>query len=260
MIMRRDGDRLVCVRQTDHQAQCLLMARAWGGEAIRIEHWASVELAAACHDDGWADVDADPAAHPTVDFTRIATEDHCALYERGIAAAESLDPRAGLIVSMHGQGLHQQRLGLDGPVTPVDRLSPPARDFALAQLARQDRLAEAIGDDIALAVWRWDAYRLLQAWDSLSLYLIWRGLPDGRAGEVGPAPLGPGDGGVRLRLEPLGRHTAICDPFPFAAAEVALPVVTRTVPAAADPRDLAAALAEADEVEVEYVLCRSAGG
>ena len=247
----------MCVRQVDHQAQCLLMARAWGGPgATRLEHWEAVEVAAGLHDEGWRSVDDEPGSQATVDFTRIAAAEHCALYEQGIAHVEAVDARAGLLVSMHGQGLHQARLGLDGRVPPIDTLDAPQARFAQAQVERQERIARALGDDIDLALWRWDAYRLLQAWDRLSLYLVWRGLPDGRAGEIGPAPLAPGNDGTTLRLEPVGRRTVLCDPFPFDASEVRVPVVERVIGEVVGPSALGAALAEAREEEVEYVICR----
>jgi hypothetical protein len=169
-----------------------------------------------------------------------------ALYTRAIDDARRRDPRAGLLVSMHGQGLYEGRRGLDpGPVTPRSERPPEVRAFLAAQDRLQAELREEIGGGAELERWAWDAYRLLQTWDTLSLYLTWRGLAAGRETTLPRAPRGPGDGGADLRLQAAGPWTAACDPWPFAGDRVDLPVRARVIAARryAGDADLATALA-----------------
>ncbi len=221
------------VRQVDHQDQCRLMAQAWGGGGFeRLRDWESVEEAAGCHDEGWRrwerwpDVDAHD--RPT-DFADLDRADHVRLYSEGIRAAAERSPRVGLVVSMHGQGLYEKRLGLDGP--PPPRAGRPVGIGAF--LAGQDRLQAVLrarlGGGDRLRAWAWAAYRLLQAWDLLSLYLIWRALPSGRPGELPRVPRTEDDPGGVITLTPAGPRTAVCRPYPFRVDPLELPVRARLI-------------------------------
>lgn len=263
MIVSSRPEGLALVRQVDHQEQCRRMAERWGGPGFeRIADWAALTEAAGRHDEGWREVDARPRVEPDgrpLDFPRIDRAEHCALFRRGIDLAGHAGPRAELLVSMHGAGLHQRRMGLDGPL-PVDH-APAVERFLAEEEGRQADLRARLGDDLALAAWAWDAYLLLQAWDALSLYLVWRGLPEGRAGTLPSVPCGPGGPHAAVRLEPLGRLTARCDPFPFPGDEVSLPIPARIVEDRPyrDDEDLAAALAAARAVTLECVVVRPSG-
>lgn len=232
MIVGDDGNTLALVRQGDHQLQCLAMARAWGGGGFaRLPHWAAVERAAARHDDGWAAADDHPGVGPDglpVDFPDVPRGVHAAFYEAGIAAVAADDPWAGLVCCLHGRGLYEKRLGLDGP--PPERASrPPAeRAFIAAQVRRQRALEDALGD--GAAAWGWDAFRLLQAWDALSPHLVWTGLRRRATWTLASVPTGPGDrDGVDLAVRAVDDRTASVSPWPFAAPRLDLPVRVRRV-------------------------------
>ncbi len=266
MIVARAHGVLRIVRQVDHQAQCGQMATAWGNAGVsRIDHWEDIAAAAAIHDEGWRDVDARPGrgsdGRPE-DFPHIDRSRHVQLYRVGIERAIDHSPRAGLLVSMHGAGLHQHRLGLDGPAASSGEHDPAVQAFLDQEETRQDALRTAIGNDLSLGAWAWDAYRLLQTWDALSLYLTWRGLPQGQVGSLPRVPFGPTDEGVTLTLGPLGRNTASCTPFPFAGSEVGLPVCIRQIEDRpyVDDEELAVALATAPEELVEFVICPHPSG
>jgi len=233
MIVSRSADGLVVVLQVDHQEQCRAAADAWGNETFRrIAPWEPVAVAAAVHDEGWRawerapEVGADGAP---VDFPALDRSRHVALYRDGIDRAFARGPRVGLLVSMHGEGLYRARLGLDGEPPDPSALAEPARAFVDDERLRQAAARRAIGGT-DLDGWAWDAYRLLQAWDALSLYLTWRGLAGGRPGRLTSVPAGPGHPGVDLALRPVDPLTAECDPFPFAGDEARLPVVARAIP------------------------------
>jgi hypothetical protein len=166
-----------------------------------------------------------------VDFPDLDRSTHVALYRESIAGALARDPRAGLLVSMHGQGLYEGRRGLD-PGAPTPRTERPAAVRAF--LEEQDRVQARLRAELAgpgLDAWASAAYRLLQAWDVLSLYLTWRGLAAGRELTLPRVPRGAGDPGIGLRVRPAGPLACTCDPWPFSSGEAVLPVAARTVPA-----------------------------
>ncbi|HWH14750.1 MAG TPA: DUF3891 family protein [Miltoncostaeaceae bacterium] len=257
IVLRADG-RLRLVRQVDHQGQCGLMARAWGnGEFARPEPYAPLITAADLHDEGWRDWEERPrvgADGAPVDFPDLPRTVHVDLYERGIAHVEALEPRAGLVVCLHGRGLYEKRLGLDGEPPPREGRPPHEREFIARQEARERRLRDGLGGGAAVEEWAWAGFRLLQAWDVLSLYLTWHGLARGGAWTLPAVPRGVGDPGATLRVAAGGPETCTVDPWPFAADEVALPVTARTIPdrAYADDGDLWRALDAAPEETVTF--------
>ena len=228
IVSRRDGE-LVLVRQVDHQLQCRVMADAWGnGQFERLPHWASLVTAAAVHDEGWRAWEESPQLDPSgrpEDFIDVDRAIHVDIYRHGIEHALGLDPRAGLIVSMHGRGLYEARLGLDGDAPDRGGMRPEVQRF----LEEQDELAARLTPELGPVAELWDAYRLLQAWDLLSLYVVWRALPAGRSGELPQVPRRSGDPGVGIRLRPGGADTVVLDPYPFAESPVALPVEARVI-------------------------------
>ncbi len=244
MIICPGNGTLTVVKQVDHQRQCGVFARAWGNEEFsRPPAYDDLIAAAEIHDEGWRTWEEHPcvdAAGRPVDFPDLARDDHIPLYERGIRAAVDAGPRVGLIVSLHGQGLYEKRLGLDGAV-PARETRPAAEQVFLAT---QDDLqvglrAQIDGPDVA--EWAWAGFRLLQAWDALSLYLTWRGLPRGATWTLPRVPRYVGDDGVEVRLRPADAHrsvpgTDLCasactvDPWPFRGDLVEAPVAMRAIP------------------------------
>lgn len=240
------------VLQVDHQRQCALMAAAWGNAGFaRPAPFGPLERAAAWHDEGWRTWEAAPEATADgrpLNFSEIAPAPHVALYRDGIIAAARRDLRAGLIVSMHGQGLYEKRRGLDGD--PPPRASRPAvvQRFLRDQDAVQEGLRARIGPGPELDAWAWAGYRLLQAWDVLSLYLVWTPLGAGRTWRLPRVPRDTADAaGVDLALAPAGPDVCTVEPWPFAGDRVELPVRARVIPDRRyrDHDDLRTALAAA---------------
>jgi hypothetical protein len=234
MIVSRRPEGLLLVRQVDHQEQCGAIAAAWGNaDFARPEPYAPLVTAAAVHDEGWRTWEAAPQVGDggaPVDFPQIDRPTHVALYRDGIEGAIARDPRAGLVVSMHGRGLYEGRLGLDpGPPTPRAERPPAVQAFLAEQDRVQDDLRRRIGGGSALDAWAWAGYRLLQTWDVLSLHLTWRAQAAGRETALPQVPRAVGDPGVTLTLRPVDALTATCDPWPFADDEVALPVDARVI-------------------------------
>jgi hypothetical protein len=233
VIVSRRPEGLVLVRQVDHQDQCALMADAWGNEDFaRIDPFGPLRTAAACHDEGWRAWEEAPEVRDgaPVDFTEIDRPAHVRLYREGIAAARLRDPRAGLLVSMHGAGLYEGRGGLDpGPPTPRAAREQVVRTFLAEQDAVQAGLRATIGSGDALDGWASAGYRLLQTWDALSIHLTWRGLLAGRPLTLPQVPREAGDPGLDLHVSPVGPRDCIVEPWPFSRPSLELPVRARVV-------------------------------
>jgi hypothetical protein len=255
VIVSRRGDEWLLVRQVDHQAQCADMARAWGGGGFRplADHETAV-TAARWHDEGWRAWE----EHPLVDedgrpqdFPDIERTEHVSLYRRGIDEVCRIDPLAGLVASMHGAGLYRARLGLDHVIAGPGRRPPAVKEFLDHEDVRQARLRARLGHGPAEERWTWAAYRLLQAWDLLSLVLLWGRLSEREEITLRRVPLDEADAqGTDIRVHPDGAWSARMDPWPFAGDELTLPVLAKVIPgrAYADADDLAVALAAAEPV------------
>jgi Protein of unknown function (DUF3891) len=233
MIVSRREEGLLLVLQVDHQEQCAAMAEGWGNDDFaQPEPYGPIMDAARVHDEGWRSWEAAPtvtAAGSPTDFVEIDRPTHVRLYAEGIRQACALSDRIGLLVSMHGQGLYDGRRGLDAGAPPPRAERPPeVREFLAQQDELQERLRARIGGE-ELDAWAWAAYRLLQTWDVLSLYLTWRHLPAGREMTLPQVPRGIGDPGVALSLRPDGPRGCVCTPWPFRLEAVELPVAGRVV-------------------------------
>ncbi len=258
MIVSRQPDGLCVVLQVDHQTQCAAAAGQWGNDAFaRLEHWGALVTAVAIHDAGWASWEAAPRidadGHP-IDFPDLDRAEHTDLARAGVAGAFAVGPRVGLLVSMHCDGLYRARLGLDGAPRPTTELPTPVQAFIADQVDVQRAAKAEIGDGQEVEAWAWSAYRLIQAWDALSLFLCWRGLPDGRERRLPAVPRTLGDAGVDLHLTPLDERTGACRPFPFAGDEAHLPVTARVIPdrVYGSHEDLQAALRDAPPEVRDY--------
>src|SRR6185437_11740557 len=127
MIVRDRGDGWQVVLQIDHEDLSGDFARAWAERNGRHE---SLTTAAARHDDGWAVWERAPVVDESgkpVNFLDVDVSSHLAFYRACIAAVTEQDPYAGMLISMHGAGIYQQRYGRD----PGLGLSRAAEDQAL---------------------------------------------------------------------------------------------------------------------------------
>jgi hypothetical protein len=112
MILQQD-DPMVVIRQTDHAFLAGFFAREWGNETFtRPEPFASFCLAVAEHDNGWQEWELAPGVDPKTfmpySFMTVPTEEHVALYQRGIERAVKADLYAGLLVAAHCTGLYDR--------------------------------------------------------------------------------------------------------------------------------------------------------
>jgi Protein of unknown function (DUF3891) len=113
MILQEQGDHLLVIRQTDHALLSGFLACEWGNDRFeRPEQFESFCLAMREHDNGWGEWELVPKIDPKTrlpySFMSIPTEEHRALYQRGIDRIVKVDRYAGLLVSMHCAGLYDR--------------------------------------------------------------------------------------------------------------------------------------------------------
>lgn len=265
MILRKRGRELVVIRQTDHAKQCALFVHHWGNE--HTDPPAPREPlvhAAAEHDNGWAEWEAHPTLDPTTgqpwQFVDLPADEHIALYQRGIARSAQYDPYSGLLVSMHGVGLYNDRYGTWPRPSGSRSLTAAQRALVATYVAEQEalqaRLRQAAAADPRYAAWTtdaaiWRAYKLLQVWDRLSLQFCWRGAA---SGEIAPAPLRADAPDATLVCEGDGVWTLRLRPYPFDRSPVELPVAARLVPDRryTSPEDFLATYQAAEPIELPF--------
>jgi hypothetical protein len=219
VIVRDAGSSWQLVLQPDHADLSAQFLRAW---AERPEPYGSVLTAVARHDDGWAVWERAPGlsreSERPRNFLDVEVPAHLAFYRACILAVTEQDPYAGLLVSMHGAWIYQQRYGTD----PGLKLSLAAEFAAQVEAFVREqedgypgRIAElGLGEDE-----RWRNYGLLQLFDRLSLYFCMRDLDGGEPAEL-----------LDFRLEPTGPWNVRMSPFPFAEAPARFSLLRRLVP------------------------------
>jgi hypothetical protein len=256
MFVSRTGQVLLLIRQTDHMRQVGEMGEAWGSEDVWPVHEGRDHLLCAAyqHDRGWRVYEAaptvDPATHRPHDFNEVPVPQHVDFYRRAIDEVEALDPYAGLLVSMHGQGLYMGRFGVEGERVPsseqIAHFDPALRAFIAHEAERQRRLRAALSPDDA-ELWR--QYAVLQAWDRLSMFFC-----HGEMRKIlGPVP-GP-RGAVVISVERLDATRARLRPFPFAgrSREFVVPAYVLPDRAFVSHADLRACLEGAAPQEMAFV-------
>jgi hypothetical protein len=253
------------VTQPDHGTQTGLIAQAWGNDDVPFAspHPDGARLAARHHDDGWAIWERHPtldsATQQPIQFHGVRAREHLAAYRAGIARAAQIDPWAGLLVSMHGVGLYNDRYGsyrleelAEQDLTPDEEglVGQFFQDMAelqaeLYEQATGHRSLQAHADHQV----RTD-YLALQVWDRLSLQFAFRHAADG---VISPLP----ESGGQLRCRSAGQFMLALDPYPFADDRVDLPVSARLIDDRVyrTPEDFIAALADTAPITIE---CRAA--
>jgi Protein of unknown function (DUF3891) len=256
------------VLQPDHGSQTGLFAQLWGNDEVPAltDHVQSTRMAATHHDDGWAVWE----RHPTLDgdtgqpiqFHAVAPSEHIAAYRAGIERAAQLDPWTGLLVSMHGAGLYNDRYGTYRLTELVSQDLSPTEQTVVAEFLTdmaelQQRLAgQSLGhhahnpahEDPLVR----HHYLLLQVWDRLSLQFAFRHASNT---DIHPLPvLGSPSGSLACRTHATMALTL--DPYPFATDQAVFPVAARMLPDRTydNPEDFMTALVTAEPFELE---CRT---
>lgn len=250
MIIAEAEDHFRFVTQPAHADLAGQFADHWGNDRFeRPGPDAAMMIAAYTHDTGWREYDLRPRLGDDgrpIDFRDMPPETWIDLYDGGIETVVELDAYAGLVVSLHGSGLRRRRYGLSPswPTTP-----PEYSAFVDRQEAFQERLADELRDadrlsesDVELLstlhesgtppegcesrLWR--NYKLLQAWDSLSLAFCTTESPPSDS-EIHAVPRDRGTPDEALTIEQLTDGEFRVAPYPFDTSPLVVTVPVRTV-------------------------------
>jgi hypothetical protein len=219
MILQETAGGLLLFRQTDHALLSGAFAALWGNEKLPVPaRHEAVDVAAARHDDGWARWELAPVADGDgrpVDFIRIPVTEHTALYRDGIDLVEAEDAYAGLIVSLHGERLYTRPFvpGLD---PRIEHLQGSDADLAHGYIAHERARQERLGIDDVRADAE-EAWRLLQVWDRMSLFVCMQALGSGATVTMPPVRDATGED-VTIALDTPEPDVVTFDPYPFAEA------------------------------------------
>jgi hypothetical protein len=266
MIIQEQGDLLILIRQTDHAVLSGFFARALGNKVFgRPEPFESFCLAAAEHDNGWQEWELlpriDPKTFTPYNFMSIPTEEHIALYQRGIERVVRADRYAGLLVSMHCAGLYDRtRATMPGFSAKYVKSSEShlVTDFLqrlrLQQLRlkvdlRADPLMKAYADEHSLQA----NLQRLEALDRLSLYFCLAPL-DGST--IDAVPVNGHGSEADWDLQPAGTSCVTLNPYPFQKDPLEISILARRVPkrAYADENEFHKILAQAPYFAMNFTL------
>lgn len=250
MIVRHDPAGLHLVLQTDHADLSGQLARHWGNDRFDPPRPAESAVAAAAgHDEGWREWEAAPRVDPRTarpyQFTEMDLRVHHRFYGRGVGRVAERDRYAGLLVSMHSVGLYRKRFGTN-PQLIFREIPPEATAEIDAYVADQEAFQARLREELAPAVADpagdvvaarqafeaqvWTNYRLLQAWDLLSLFFCTRRLEAGITACVPHVPVRYGSGEqAKLLLEAVGGDAVTVLPYPFATSPLPLRLRARLV-------------------------------
>ncbi|HXE32978.1 MAG TPA: DUF3891 family protein [Verrucomicrobiae bacterium] len=266
MIIQEQGDQLILIRQTDHAMLAGFFARAMGNKFFsRPEPFESFCLAAAEHDNGWNEWELlpqiDSKTFTPYNFMSIPTEEHIALYQRGIERVVRADRYAGLLVSMHCAGLYDRtRATMPGFSAKYVRSNEShlVTDFLqrlrLQQLRlkvdlRADSLMKAYADDHSLQA----NLQRLEALDRLSLYFCLAPL-DGST--IDAVPVNANGIEADWDLQPAGNTFVTLKPYPFLKDPLEISILARRVPKRpyADEHEFQKILAQAPYFALNFTL------
>jgi hypothetical protein len=266
MILQDRGDHLLVIRQTDHAILSGFLARQWGNECFRRpDMFESFCLAAREHDNGWAEWELQPRIDPKTrmpyTFMSIPTEEHIALYQRGIDRIVRVDPYAGLLVSIHCAGLYDRaRATLPGfsakyvksselQIVHECMLRLEAQQLRLKADLRMNPATKSLAEEASLE----RSARMLEALDRLSLYFCLRP-PEDASIEAVPANEEGGEVDWELRVG--ADHNITLAPYSFRRTPLSISILGRRVPKRlyGDQADFHRELSQSSYFALQYTL------
>lgn len=266
MIIQEQGDQLLLIRQTDHAFLAGFFAKEWGNEEfLRPEPFGSFCLAVAEHDNGWSEWELRPTldakARTPNTFMSIPTEEHIALYQRGIERLVRVDHYAALLVSMHCAGLYDRaRATMPGYsakyVKSTD--STMVTDFVQRLRLQQLRLkvdlrANPAMKDFVIEDWLKANFERLEALDRLSLHLC---LNPQENCVIDAVPKDAAGDEVDLDLRSEGGNVLTLEPYPFKRDVLEVSILARRMPKRVyvDDVDFQKTLAQAQYFGIKFTL------
>lgn len=266
MIIQEQGDQLLLIRQTDHAFLAGFFAKEWGNEDFsRPEPFGSFCLAAAEHDNGWSEWELQPRLDPKSrtpnTFMSIPTEEHIALYQRGIERLVKVDHYAALLVSMHCAGLYDRaRATMPGYSAKYVKSTDSAMvtDFVSRLRLQQLRLkvdlrADPGTKDLVVEDTLKANFERLETLDRLSLHLCSN--PQENC-VIDAVPRDDRGDEVDLDLRSEGGNMLTLAPYPFKRDVLEFSILARRIPKRVyvDDADFQKTLAQAQYFGIKFTL------
>lgn len=235
MVCPYDDSRVLIILQTDHSRIAGLLAAHWGNDQFaKLRPYASMVLAAQEHDSGWWDWEIKPSVNEQgYPSDYIGSIKHLGqgvwldLYRRAIERLATRDLYAAYYVSMHGEALLTQGMGLL-PSMPDYRNDPAVQNFIAEQKAlrvgwlldlQRNEVFKNTSDDEHL----WMNFKLMEVFDQLAQFVCNRYPFNSQARKNGPTnslgdmpvPTAPGKPDATLTINVVNENDAVVYPYPF---------------------------------------------
>ena len=266
MIIREQRDQLLLIRQTDHAFLAGFFAKEWGNEEFpRPEPFESFCLAVAEHDNGWSEWEVQPTLDPKTrqpyTFMSIPTEEHIALYQKGIERLVKVDHYAALLVSMHCTGLYDRtRATMPGYSAKYVKSTETTvvADFVQRLRLQQLRLKVDLRANEATRDWVLEDslkanFERLEALDRLSLHMC---LNPQENCMIDAVPKDGSGNEVDLDLRSEGANVLTLSPYPFKRDVLEVSILARRIPKRlyVDEVDFQKTLAQAQYFGIKLTL------
>ena len=250
MVCPYDDSRLLLILQTDHSRIAGLLAAHWGNDQFaQLRPYASMVLAAQEHDSGWWDWEIKPSVNEQgYPSDYIGSIKHLGqgvwldLYRRAIERLASRDVYAAYFVSMHGEALLTQGMGLL-PSMPDYRNDPAVQNFLAEQKAPRSRwLSElqtrTVPKELTEESHLWTNFKLMEVFDQFAQFVCNRYPFNSQARKNGPTsklsnipvPVADGKPDVTLMIDVQNENEAIVSPYPFDVSPLPVSFEGRLVP------------------------------
>jgi uncharacterized protein DUF3891 len=250
MVCPYNDSSVLLILQTDHSRIAGLLAAYWGNQQFaKLRPYASMVLAAQEHDSGWWDWEIKPSVNDQgFPSDYIGSIKHLGqgvwldLYRRAIDRLAARDLYAAYYVSMHGEALLTQGMGLL-PSMPDYRNDPAVEDFLaeqralragwLLELRRTDGFKHASDDEHL-----WMNFKMMEVFDQFAQFVCNRYPFNSQARKNGPTnklsnipvPVADGKPDVTLTIDVQNENEAIVSPYPFDVSPLPISFEGRLVP------------------------------
>src|SRR5215510_5289956 len=235
MVCPYNESRLLLILQIDHSRTAGVLAAHWGNaEFAKPSPYASMVLAAQEHDSGWWDWEIKPTVNEQGDPSDyIGSIKHLGqgvwldFYRHGINRLAARDLYAAYNVSMHGEGLLTQGMGLL-PYMPDYTVDSEVRDYIAQQKMFREKLLPLMRDhrqwkEFSSDEHLWTNFKYMEVFDQLAQYVCNRYPFNSRERKNGPTnqlshtpvPVTPGEKDTILIIDVRDENHAIVKPYPF---------------------------------------------
>jgi hypothetical protein len=250
MVCPYDDSRLLLILQTDHSRVAGLLAAHWGNDQFaKLRPYGSMVLAAQEHDSGWWDWEIKPSVNEQgYPSDYIGSIKHLGqgvwldLYRRAIERLASRDLYAAYFVSMHGEALLTQGMGLL-PSMPDYRNDSAVQSFIAEQKAPRTRWlaqlqTDAVPRELIQEPQLWTNFKLMEVFDQFAQFVCNRYPFNSQARKNGPTnklsnipvPVADGESDVTLTIDVQNEREAIVSPYPFDVSPLPVSFEGRLVP------------------------------